>query len=147
VTNSIPTGLWKLGKLNHLAVAVPDLGLFNLTAKESNDDPSVSEAASSFYKNILQATSVSEAVPLKEHGVYTVFVDLGNTKIEVQMGLEIDDSFHVFFSCCIRWETKVPLKTSWKRINPVEFIIFVLKCVERIISFASKKRCIPHLGG
>jgi hypothetical protein len=29
---------------------------------------------------------VSGAVPLKEHGVYTVFVDLGNTKIEVIEG-------------------------------------------------------------
>ena len=59
--------MWKLGKLNHLAVAVPDL-----------------DEASSFFKNVLHAQSVSGAVPLKEHGVYTVFVDFGNTKIEVR---------------------------------------------------------------
>lgn len=43
------------------------------------------EKASAFYKNIMQAKTVSEPVPLKEHGVYTVFVDLGNTKIEVKI--------------------------------------------------------------
>ncbi|CAG8709854.1 29113_t:CDS:2, partial [Gigaspora margarita] len=45
---------WKLGRLNHVAIAVPDL-----------------KKASDFYKNIL------------EHGVYTVFVNLDNTKIEL----------------------------------------------------------------
>jgi hypothetical protein len=30
---------------------------------------------------------VSGAVPQKEHGVYTVFVDFGNTKIEVSLEL------------------------------------------------------------
>ncbi|CAG8571382.1 8021_t:CDS:2, partial [Dentiscutata erythropus] len=39
--------------------------------------------ASEFYKNILGAKEVSEAVPQPEHGVYTVFVNLGNTKIEL----------------------------------------------------------------
>ncbi len=28
---------------------------------------------------------MSGAIPLKDHGVYTVFVDLGNTKIEVSV--------------------------------------------------------------
>ena len=41
------------------------------------------DEASSFFKNILRAKSVSGAVPQKEHGVFTVFVELGNTKIEV----------------------------------------------------------------
>jgi methylmalonyl-CoA/ethylmalonyl-CoA epimerase len=41
------------------------------------------DEASNFFKNVLHAKSVSGAVPLKEHGVYSVFVDLGNTKIEV----------------------------------------------------------------
>ncbi|CAG8647767.1 7057_t:CDS:2, partial [Dentiscutata heterogama] len=57
---------WKLGHLNHVAIAVPDL-----------------KKASEFYKNILGAKEVSEAVPQPEHGVYTVFVNLGNTKIEL----------------------------------------------------------------
>jgi len=58
----LATGL--LGRLNHVAIAVP-----NMTK------------ASDFYKNL--GASVSEPMPQPEHGVYTVFVDLGNTKIEL----------------------------------------------------------------
>lgn len=57
--------VWNLGRLNHVAIAVPDL-----------------EKASTFYKNILGA-QVSEVAPLPEHGVSVVFVNLGNTKIEL----------------------------------------------------------------
>lgn len=57
--------VWKLGRLNHVAIAVPDL-----------------EKASSFYRDVLGA-QVSEAVPLLEHGVSVVFVNLGNTKMEL----------------------------------------------------------------
>ncbi|XP_062060983.1 methylmalonyl-CoA epimerase, mitochondrial isoform X2 [Lepus europaeus] len=57
--------VWKLGRLNHVAIAVPDL-----------------EKATAFYKNILGA-QVSEPVPLPEHGVSVVFVNLGNTKMEL----------------------------------------------------------------
>ncbi|CAF2943454.1 unnamed protein product, partial [Rotaria sp. Silwood2] len=39
--------------------------------------------ASNFFKNVLHANSVSDAVPQKEHGVYTTFVNFGNTKIEL----------------------------------------------------------------
>uniref|UniRef100_A0A914XJX7 Methylmalonyl-CoA epimerase, mitochondrial n=1 Tax=Plectus sambesii TaxID=2011161 RepID=A0A914XJX7_9BILA len=53
-----------LGKLNHVAIATPDL-----------------KKASEFYKNL--GANVSEAVPQPAHGVYTVFVNLGNTKIEL----------------------------------------------------------------
>nr|XP_056722116.1 methylmalonyl-CoA epimerase, mitochondrial [Euleptes europaea] len=61
-----PAGsFWKLGRLNHVAIAVPDL-----------------ERSKSFYKEVLGA-DVSETVPLPEHGVYTVFVELGNTKLEL----------------------------------------------------------------
>lgn len=56
---------WRLGRLNHVAIAVPDL-----------------DKAASLYRDILGA-KVSEVVPLPEHGVYTVFVELGNTKIEL----------------------------------------------------------------
>jgi len=41
------------------------------------------DEASSFFKNVLHAKSVSGAVSQKEHGVHTVVVELGNTKIEV----------------------------------------------------------------
>lgn len=54
-----------IGKLNHVAIAVPD----------------VREAAA-LYKSRLGAT-VSEPVPLPDHGVTTVFVTLDNTKLEL----------------------------------------------------------------
>lgn len=54
-----------IGKLNHVAIAVPDLS-----------------AASSLYRDSLGAT-VSEPLPLPEHGVTTVFITLPNTKIEL----------------------------------------------------------------
>jgi methylmalonyl-CoA/ethylmalonyl-CoA epimerase len=54
-----------LGKLNHIAIAVPDI-------KEAADQ----------YKNIFGA-KVSSPVEQPDHGVTTVFIDLGNTKIEL----------------------------------------------------------------
>lgn len=54
-----------IGKLNHVAIAVPDL-----------------EAARALYRDTLGAV-VSEPVPVPDHGVTTVFVDLPNTKIEL----------------------------------------------------------------
>ncbi|KAJ2743453.1 hypothetical protein GGI20_003731 [Coemansia sp. BCRC 34301] len=57
---------WKLGCLNHVAIAVPDMA-----------------QASTFWRDVMQAEKVSESVAMPEHGVYTVFVELGNTKIEL----------------------------------------------------------------
>ncbi len=54
-----------IGKLNHVAIAVPDL-----------------EAAAAIYRDTLGA-NVSEPVELPEHGVITIFVELPNTKIEL----------------------------------------------------------------
>ncbi len=54
-----------IGRLNHVAIAVPDL-----------------EAAARTYRETLGAT-VSDPVPQPAHGVTVVFVDLGNTKIEL----------------------------------------------------------------
>jgi methylmalonyl-CoA/ethylmalonyl-CoA epimerase len=54
-----------IGKLNHVAIVVPDL-----------------EAASRLYRETLGA-EVSAPVDLPEHGVTTVFVKLPNTKIEL----------------------------------------------------------------
>lgn len=67
-TTSIACGqspLWKVGKINHVAIAVPDVN-----------------KAASFYKDVLGA-NVSAKVPQPEHGVYTVFVELGDTKVEL----------------------------------------------------------------
>ncbi|MAS08310.1 MAG: methylmalonyl-CoA epimerase [Ahrensia sp.] len=54
-----------LGRLNHVAIAVPDL-----------------EAAARKYKNVLGA-KVSEPQALPEHGVTVIFVELENTKTEL----------------------------------------------------------------
>ncbi|MFN5036330.1 MAG: VOC family protein, partial [Bradyrhizobium sp.] len=53
-----------LGRLNHVAIAVKD-------AKQ----------AAKIYGTAFNA-EISDAVPLPEHGVITVFVTLPNTKIE-----------------------------------------------------------------
>jgi methylmalonyl-CoA/ethylmalonyl-CoA epimerase len=54
-----------LGRVNHIALAVPDL-----------------TAAIARYENTLGA-KVSARQVLPEHGVTVVFVDLGNTKVEL----------------------------------------------------------------
>ena len=54
-----------IGKLNHIAIAVPDLG-----------------AATEFYHDVLGAR-VSDPNDLPDHGVTTVFVELENTKLEL----------------------------------------------------------------
>jgi methylmalonyl-CoA/ethylmalonyl-CoA epimerase len=54
-----------IGRLNHVAIAVRDLG-----------------KAAGIYRDVLGA-EVSSAVPQPDHGVTTVFVSLPNTKIEL----------------------------------------------------------------
>lgn len=54
-----------IGRLNHVAIVVPDLG-----------------AAAKIYRESLGAR-VSAPMDLPEHGVTTVFVELENTKIEL----------------------------------------------------------------
>ncbi len=54
-----------IGRLNHVAIAVPDL-----------------EAASAVYRDTLGAT-VSDPFDQPEHGVTVIFVELPNTKIEL----------------------------------------------------------------
>lgn len=54
-----------LGRLNHVAIAVPDLA-----------------AAVAVYRDTLGAR-VTAPQALPEHGVTVVFVDLGNTKVEL----------------------------------------------------------------
>ena len=54
-----------IGRLNHVAIVVPDL-----------------EEAAALYSEVLGAT-VSDPEPLPEHGVTTVFVELENARIEL----------------------------------------------------------------
>jgi len=54
-----------IGRLNHIAIAVPDL-----------------VAASARYRDLLGA-HVGQPQALPEHGVTVVFIDTGNTKVEL----------------------------------------------------------------
>jgi methylmalonyl-CoA/ethylmalonyl-CoA epimerase len=54
-----------IGRLNHIAIAVPDLA-----------------AAAAKYRDQLGA-SVGAPQPLPEHGVTVVFIDTGNSKVEL----------------------------------------------------------------
>ena len=54
-----------IGRLNHVAIATSDLS-----------------ASTSMYRDVLNA-KVSDPVDLPDHGVTTVFIELGNTKIEL----------------------------------------------------------------
>jgi LAO/AO transport system kinase len=67
-----------IGRLNHVAVAVPDLG-----------------SAVSLYRKLLGA-SVSEPQELREHGVRAAFVDLSNTKVELLEPLGDDSPLAAF---------------------------------------------------
>eukprot|EP01104_Vermistella_antarctica_P006166 TRINITY_DN16890_c0_g1_i1.p1 TRINITY_DN16890_c0_g1~~TRINITY_DN16890_c0_g1_i1.p1 ORF type:complete len:229 (+),score=47.23 TRINITY_DN16890_c0_g1_i1:67-753(+) len=71
--SEIPAEALSLGVLNHVAIVVPDI-----------------EKSTAFYRDILGATDVSGQQQLPEHGVTTVFVNLGNTKIELLEPLGAD---------------------------------------------------------
>ena len=67
-----------IGRLNHVAIAVPDLA-----------------AATALYRDTLGA-AVSAPLALPEHGVTTVFVELPNTKIELLEKLGADSPIAAF---------------------------------------------------
>jgi len=67
-----------IGKLNHVAVVVPDL-----------------DAASAVYRNTLGAV-VSEPMDMTDHGVSVVFVELPNTKIELLKPLDPESPIAAF---------------------------------------------------
>lgn len=67
-----------LGRLNHVAIAVPDM-----------------EAAAAVYRGALGA-KLSEKVAQPEHGVSTVFIELPNTKIELLEPLGEDSPINKF---------------------------------------------------
>ncbi len=67
-----------IGRLNHVAIAVPDL-----------------EAAAALYRGVLGA-EVSPPSDLPGHGVRVVFVDLSNTRIELLCPLGADSPIRRF---------------------------------------------------
>src|ERR1700677_652938 len=67
-----------IGRLNHVALATPDL-----------------EKAAKLYRESLGA-SVSAPLPLPEHGVTVVFVEAANTKIELLQPLGEDSPIAKF---------------------------------------------------
>lgn len=69
-----------IGRLNHVAIAVPDL-----------------EAAAAFYRRTLGA-AVSAPQALPEHGVTVVFVALPNTKVELMAPLGADSPLAAFLT-------------------------------------------------
>ena len=69
-----------IGRLNHVAIAVPDLA-----------------AATESYRDTLGA-HVSQAQALPEHGVTVVFVELPNTKIELLEPLGADSPIAAFLA-------------------------------------------------
>ena len=71
-----------LGRLNHVAIAVPDI-----------------KAAAEIYRSTFaMGAKVSKPVPQPDHGVTTVFVDLGNTKIELLEPLGDDSPIAKFLA-------------------------------------------------
>jgi methylmalonyl-CoA/ethylmalonyl-CoA epimerase len=69
-----------IGRLNHVAIVVPDLA-----------------AASAVYRDLLGA-EVSAPIALPAHGVTTVFVGLPNTKIELLHPLGADSPIASFLA-------------------------------------------------
>jgi len=69
-----------IGRLNHVAIVVPDLA-----------------RAAATYRDTLGA-KVSAPLDLPAHGVTTVFVDLGNTKIELLEPLGADSPIAAFLA-------------------------------------------------
>ncbi|PBB93942.1 methylmalonyl-CoA epimerase [Mesorhizobium sp. WSM3864] len=69
-----------LGRLNHVALAVPNLA-----------------AATAAYRDTLGAR-LSEPQALPEHGVTVVFVDVGNTKIELLEPLGVASPIAAFLA-------------------------------------------------
>lgn len=67
-----------LGRVNHIAIVVPDLGVATTT-----------------YRDTLGAR-VSQAQALPEHGVTVVFVELPNTKVELLEPLGPDSPIAAF---------------------------------------------------
>jgi len=66
---------WSILKINHIAIATPD-----------------ALKASRLYNDVLKGLKVSQVMPVPDHGVNTVFVEVGSqTKLELLDPLVCDD--------------------------------------------------------
>ena len=96
-----------LGRLNHVAIAVPDLA-----------------AASATYRDTLGAV-VTEPQALPDHGVTVVFIDLGNTKVELLEPLGAGSPIAAFLEkrdaqFPLRPATDMPGCYPWREEPPFE---------------------------
>ena len=114
-SKSVPDALWKLGRLNHIAIATPDLS-----------------KSASLYKNILGA-DISEPQHLPDHGVTTIFVNLGNTKLELlhplveksPIQVEATAIFYFYLKCLTRY--MFCNRDFWTKTSLEVFTISALK--------------------
>ena len=65
----------KLGRLNHVGVAVPDM-----------------EAARAFYRDTMGATEIGEPFDMPEQGVRVCFVDTPNGGTQIELLAPLDES-------------------------------------------------------
>ena len=106
---SPPTTVWSLGKLNHVAIAVPNL-----------------EAATALYRDMLGATVSPAQVtisPLLSLTNILSFISRISRSMESPRSLlncQIQS-----WNCCIHWERSRPLPDIWRRINLAEYITSV----------------------
>ncbi|PVU85741.1 hypothetical protein BB559_005600 [Furculomyces boomerangus] len=77
---SVDPFLSNLGHVNYIAIATRDI-----------------EKSIHFWRTIMGATKVSGKMTNPEHGVYTVFVDLGQTKIKLMQPIDEKSPISGFF--------------------------------------------------
>ncbi|XP_051890776.1 methylmalonyl-CoA epimerase, mitochondrial [Pristis pectinata] len=65
LSSGVPGSPWQLGRLSHVAVAVPEM-----------------ESARAFYRDVLGGR-VGEPLALPDHGVRAAFVELGGARLEL----------------------------------------------------------------
>ena len=109
---SPPASVWSLGKLNHVAIAVPNL-----------------EAATALYRDMLGATvsqpqvRISPPPPPPESHKYfslTPRIFLSTESPRSLLNCQIQS-----WNCCILWERSRPLPGIWRRIKLVVSITSV----------------------
>ena len=113
-----------IGRLNHVAIAVPDL-----------------ESGIAVYRNTLGAhVTAPEAIP--EHGVTVVFVELPNTKVELLEPLG-DSGFGNGFTKCWHADFSSHLRVAFLSAGQMEW----LKCLGAIKGSGPRSDRLQLLSG